>query len=458
MFETTKIILLDLYRGFRDKLHHAPFLYLFFTLMLIFSLAMFALLTITILSTRLHLTPSDLFFFLFFAFMMKAGADIHRHYITAPQVSYALSTPTSHRKTIAGILTADILINLGIWFTFSALFLVFLQLYNHPLWYPVEYALFSCGILAASILGAVIALHFFSPYQYRLAPTFILLAAYGVIQDPVFVTLTVPLILLQAWWALSHGTDSYQYVKRKARTPEASNAKVRGILASLFYREVTVLWRERLFTSFVFMSTVTALGTGFLYLHGTELLLPPALQKVMGDFLPSLFMFLGVYVVVLYTAVFPALNIFLTEDKTLWILQSMPVTANQVVLGKTSALGLCFITAIPYLAFIPVFVGTTNLPFLIWFLVFSYLFSIMVAVPFGVKYVGKKSDILLLYSLSLILFVVLSLVATWLNILLAERGGDIILLLSLLLMLVGCGLFLSYKLSVWMLRSSSRLS
>jgi hypothetical protein len=458
MFETTRIILIDLYRGFRSKLHHSPFLYLFFTLMLIFSLAMFALLTITILSTKLHLTVNDLFAFVFLAFLMKSGADTHRNFIIAPQASYALSTPTSHRQTVGGILLANTLVNLGIWFTFSLLFLVFLQLYQLPLWYPVEYALFSCGVLGASILGAVLALHFFSPYPLRLAPTLVLIIVYGLVQNPLFVALTLPLVILQAWWALSHATASYRYVKRKARTPEAGNAKVRGILSSLFYREVTVLWRERLFGSFVFMSSVTALGTGFLYLHGAELLLPDSLQRVMGDFLPSLFMFLGVYVVVLYTAVFPALNLFLTEDKTLWILQTMPVTADQVVLGKTSALLLCFLTSIPYLALIPLFVGTANLPFLIWFLVFSFLVSVMVAVPFGVKYVGKKSDILLLYSISLILFVVLSLVATWLNILLAVRSGDIILLLGLLLLLVCCGLFLSIKISTRMLRSSSGLS
>jgi len=455
MFETTRILLLDLSRGFREKLRHSPFLYLFFTIMLVFSLAMFALLTIVIFATKLPLTVPDVFFFIFFAFLMKASADMHRHYITAPQVSYALSTPTSHRRTIGSILVANLLVNLAIWLTFSLLFLVFLQLYQFPLWYLVDYLLFTSGVLAATILGAVIALHFFSPHPIRLLPTLVLLLFYGLVQLPLAVILTLPLVLLQGWWALSHAASSYRYVKRKTRTPDASNAKVRGILPSLFYREVTTLWRDRLFGSFVFMSIISALGTGFLYLHGTELLLPPALQRVMGDFLPSLFVFLGVYVVVLYTAVFPALNLFLTEEKTLWILQTVPVTADQVVLGKTSALLLCFVTALPYLAFIPIFMGTQNLPFLVWFLAFSFLASVMVAVPFGVKYAGKKSDILLLYSISLILFFVLSFVAIWVNILIAAQMEYIVLLLALLLMFGACGVFLSLKLSMRLLRSSS---
>ena len=458
MLQTARIVLIDLSRGFRDKLRSSPFLYLFFALMIVFSLAMFAVLTITILATRLWLTESDVFLFIFFVFLMKAGADVHRFYITAPQVAYALSTPTSHRRTLGNIMGVILLVNFGIWFVFSLLFLGFMALYRSPLWYPLEYMIFSCGVLVAVLLGVVLALHFFSPHPIRLLPSAILLLCYSAIQSPLFVALTLPLVVLQGAWALSHATASYRYVKRKKRTADADAAKIRGILPSLFYREVTTLWRERLFGSFVSMSVMTALGTGFLYLHGAELFLPPALQRIMGEFLPTLFVFLGVYVVVLYTAVFPALNLFLTEEKTLWILQTVPVTAEQVVLGKTSALLLCFLTAIPYLAFIPVFVGVERVPFLLWFLAFSFLASVMVAVPFGVKYVGKKSDILLLYSLSLILFVVLSLVATWVNMLYAARDGHIAVLLGLLLLLVGCGVFLSLKISTRLLKRSSQLS
>lgn len=425
--------------------------------MVVFSLAMFALLTTTILQAQLPLTLSDVFFFIFFAFLMKTGSDVHRYFISSPNIFYALATPTSQRRTTGEVLFALVLVNLGIWFVFSIVFLCFLQVYHLPLWYPVEYGLFSCGVLAASVLGGMLALQFFSPHPLRLLPTLVLLFSYSLVQNPVFVAATLPLIILQAWWMLSHAVESYRFVRRKERIPDAANARVRGVLSSMFYREVTVLWRERLFGSFVFMSVTTALGTGYLYLHGAEFLLPPALQRVMGAFLPSLFMFLGVYVVVLYTAVFPALNLFLTEEKTLWILQSMPVTADQVVLGKMSALSLCFLTSIPYLAFIPIFVGVRNLPFLIWFSLFSFLISVMVAVPFGVKYVGKRSDILLLYSLSLILFVVLSLVATWLNLLLDLRHGEIVVLLVLLLAFAFCGLFLSFKISSRLLRSSTGL-
>jgi hypothetical protein len=458
MLDTTQLILKDLSRGFRDKLRDSPFLYLFFSLMIVFSLAMFAVLTITILTTHLWVTEADVFFFVFFAFLMKAGADAHKLYIVAPQMSYSLSTPASHRRTLSNILAVILLINLGIWFVFSLLFLGFMALYHVPLWYPVEYLMFSLGVLTATILGFTIALHFFSPHPFRLLPSLVLMLSYSLVQTPMFVALTLPAAVMQGAWVLSHGTLSYRYVKRKKRTADAQYAKLRGVLPSLFYREVTTLWRERLFGSFVSMSVMTAIGTGFLYLHGADLFLPPALHRMMGAFLPSLFAFLGVYVVVLYTAVFPALNLFLTEEKTLWILQTVPVTAEQVVLGKTSALALCFLTAIPYLAFIPVFISIDQLPFLAWFLTFSFLISVMVAVPFGVKYVGKKSDILLLYSLSLILFVVLSLVASWMNMLYTARDGHIVLLLVFMLLFSVCGVFLSMKISTRLLRTSSRLS
>ena len=458
MLDTTIILLKDQYRSFHAKLKGSPILYFFFGLMIIFSLAMFAVLTITIIENHFWLTVSDVFFFAFFVFLMKSAADTHRLFIIAPQVSYALSTPTSHRRILANFLLAILLVNLGIWFAFSGLYLWFMAVYHYPFWYPVEYATFSLGVVTAQLLGFTLAIHYFSPHQSRLIPSFVLLALYGFVRDPLVVVLTVPVVALLSVWALSHGASSYRYVKRKKRSADTSNARMRGILPSLFYREVTTLWRDRLFSSFVSMSIFTAFGTGFLYLHGTEFLLPPALQRMMGSFLPTLFIFLGVYVVVLYTAVFPALNIFLTEERTLWILQTMPVTADQVVLGKSSALVLCFLTALPYLAFIPIFIGLDRVLFLAWFLAFSYLTSVMVALPFGVKYVGKKSDILLLYSLSLILFVSLSLVATWVNLLSTGPVVVFVSILVFLLLLVAVGVFVSLKLSGRLLRSSTRLA
>lgn len=224
-----------------------------------------------------------------------------------------------------------------------------------------------------------------------------------------------------------------------------------GILQALFIREVTGIWRERLYFSFVSMSITTALGTGYLFLHGTDLFIPESIQKYIGGFLPSLFVFIGCYIVVMYAAVFPALNLFLTEEKTMWILRNLPIKNETIVYGKTLALSLCFLTTLPFLAFIPIFLGVDDLLFLVWFLGFSFLAAVIIAIPLGVKYVGKKSDILLLYSVAMVLFVLLSVVGAGMNLLRSITTISIIPLCVLLLLLELSLLFLSLKLSARLL-------
>jgi len=160
------------------------------------------------------------------------------------------------------------------------------------------------------------------------------------------------------------------------------------------------------------------------------------------------------YVVVMYAAVFPALNLFLTEEKTMWILRSLPVSNETIVYGKTLALSLCFLTTLPFLAFIPIFQGVSDLLFLFWFLVFSFLAAVIIALPLGVKYVGKKSDILLLYSVAMILFVLLSVVGAGMNLLRSNTGFSILPLCILLICLELTVLFLSLKLSTYLLTLS----
>ena len=116
---------------------------------------------------------------------------------------------------------------------------------------------------------------------------------------------------------------------------------------------------------------------------------------------------MGVFTVVIYTAVFPALNLFLNEENTMWIIRHVPVSNDILIFGKTSALALCFISAIPFIPYISIFMGFENIVFLTWFLIYSFIACVIISAPLGVKYVGKKSDIMLIYSISMILFVVL---------------------------------------------------
>lgn len=451
MFETSRLLLREIFRNLQGKMKTSPLLYAFFSAMIFFSLVMFAFLTFFVLNTELSFNFMDVFFAVFFLLLMKSASDLHTLFISSPQASYVLSTQVSHQRTVGNIILVIVTVNMVIWFSFSLVYLGVLHLLRIPLTYVVEYCLFSINVFIAVLLGCSLSLHFFSGKQYRMVPTILLLLFFYASQNLWFVASMLPLAVVHCLWSMSHPLDSYRFVKRKERTSERALVRPRGILHSLFLREVTGIWRERLFFSFISMSLVTALGTGYLFLYGTELFIPESLQRYVGGFLPSLFVFLGCYIVVMYAAVFPALNLFLTEEKTMWILRNLPLRSETIVYGKTLALGLCFLTTLPFLAVIPIFLGGDDILFLLWFLCFSFLTAVILAVPLGVKYVGKKSDILLLYSVAMILFVLLSVVGAGMNLLRSATSFPILPFCLLLLALEASMLFLALKFSARLL-------
>jgi len=451
MLETSRLLLTEITRNFRRKIKSSPILYTFFSAMIFFSIVMFAFLTFFLLHTKTTFNFIDVFYAVFFLLLMKSATDMHTHFITAPQASYVLSTNVAHRKTVGEIVLTIILMNIGLWFCFSLLYILVLSALRISLNYPVEYLLFSINIMIAILLGCSLALHFFSLKQYRMIPTIVLLVFFWFSQSLLFVACMFPLAILHCGWSLFHPLDSYRFVKRKERTKEHAQVHIRGPLQTLFHREVTIIWRERLYLSFISMSITTALGTGYLYLYGTDLFIPESIQKLVSGFLPTLFVFLGCYIVVIYAAVFPALNLFLTEEKTIWILRNLPLKNETIIYGKTLALSLSFFATLPFLAFIPIFLGVNDLLFLLWFLGFSFLAAIIIAIPLGVKYVGEKTDILLLYNVAIILFVLLSIVGAGVNILRSATALSIFPLCLLLLLLELAILFLALKLSAKLL-------
>jgi hypothetical protein len=451
MLDTSVLVLTEVIRSVRHKIRASPILYMFFIAMIFFSIVMFAFLTFFLLHTNTIVSFMDVFFSVFFLFLMKSAADMHSYFVTSPRVTYTLVAPISHRRAAGEIMVSILAMNGGLWFALSLLYLLVLAGLRVPINYPIEYILFSLDVVCAMLLGCSLALHFFSERSYRVAPTLVLLLFCWYAQSMVFIALMAPLVILQLVWSLSHSLESYRFVRRKERTAERTQVYVRPSLWALFHREVTVIWRERLYSSFVFMSITTALGTGYLYQHGAEIFLPASLQRMIGGFLPSLFVFVGCYVVVMYAAVFPALNLFLSEEKTMWILRNLPMKNETIVYGKTLSLSLCFLTTLPFLGFIPTFLGVKDLWFLAWFLGFSFLAALIIAVPLGVKYVGKKSDILLLYSVAMVLFVLLSITGAGVNLLRHYAGMSIVWLCLLLLMLEVTLVFLSLKLSARLL-------
>ena len=407
MFETFTLLLTEIHRTLFQKVKQSPILYFFFTSMMFFSVVMFAFLTLFLIRTEAEISLLDVFYGIFFIFFMKTAHDVHTYFITSPYLLYAFSTQISQTQTIRELFLTIFVINTGLWFLFSGLYLLILNGIGISISYPQEYLMFSIGVITAICLGATIAIHFFSTVRYRLLPTAILLIFSWISQSMMFLVITLPLAILHLWWSLSHAMDSYLFVKRKERTTDKSQVKIRNIIPTLYNREITVLWRDKLLYSFIATAILTGLFTGYLAIYGADLLLPDSLQDYAGEFLPDMFVFLGIYIVVLYTAVFPALNLFLNEEKTMWILHHLPLASTDIVQGKMISLTLCFLTTIPFLAYVSIFIGLDNILFLLWFLVFSYLAGVSIALPFGAKYVGKKSDILLLYSVAMILFAVL---------------------------------------------------
>ncbi|MDH7507759.1 MAG: hypothetical protein QHH15_08265, partial [Candidatus Thermoplasmatota archaeon] len=309
-----------------------------------------------------------------------------------------------------------LLTQLIIWFSFSFMFLFSLSIFKVNINYPFDYLIFTIGIITASFIGCAISINFFSPKKYRLLPMLILLGFYFYVSYPIYIIFTLPLAVIHCAWSIKNSMDSYLFSKKIERTKQRSLIKTQSIIKAQFHRETTTLWRDRLLFSFVLTSVTTGLFSGYFFLYGNEILIPESLRETLGGFLPSMFVFLGVYIVVMYTAVFPALNLFLNEEKTMWIISYLPIKNDTVVFGKVSALSLCFLTSIPFIPYVSIFTGFDRIFFLLWFLVFSYIAGVIVSIPLGVKYVGKKSDILLLYSVSMILFLILGITIGFINV------------------------------------------
>lgn len=451
MFNTTKTILDNNTRNLIKKIREAPILYSFFGFMIFFSIVTFAYGTYFSFYTEIDISIEEAFYSLFFIFMLKSSVDFYNNFIKPGFLSYALTTQIDQRDTINEIFLSVLVTQLLIWFSLSIPFLIILSFLGINVWYPVEYIFFTFGIIGATFLGAILSTHFFSSKKFRLMPTIVLLFFILYSKSYYYTVIIFPLIVIQYIWTLNHSIESYQYVNRKERTKERIQVKIRSQPMAFFFRETTVIWRDRLLFSFIITSVIAAVTSGYFYMYGEELILPESIRLRAQGFLPAMFMFLGIYVVVVYTSVFPTLILFLNEEKTMWILRNLPVSTDKIVFGKVTSLILCFITAIPYIAYIVIFIGIDNLFFITWLLIFSFIAGVILALPIGAKYVGKKSDLLLLYSISMILLVILGLITSFSYYIWENFDLAIILLMLLLIIEIGV-LFFSIKLSSYVLK------
>lgn len=406
MLETYAIVLTQTSRTLIRNAKENPLLYIFFILMTLFSVVVVAGLTIITVESNLAVDFHDIVLAIFFVFLLKTVVDLYKHFINAETVTYGLSTPISHWKTLGGIWLAVFWTNLGIWVVFSGLYTVLLALAGVNLGYPMEYLYLTMSIIMALFLGLSLTVHFFSEKRWRLFAIPLLIGLYLYIQNIVVVTILLVLSILYWFYSVQYGLDSFLFARRKKRTQPYYRQKNRSALRTIFDKETTIMWRDNLYVGYIITAAITGAITGYLTLFGQDLFIPETVQDTLQHIMPSLYLFIGVYIVVVYTAVFPALNMFFNEEKTLWVLRHNPVSAHTIVTGKASSLLLSFTTALPFLAFYCAFTGFENLILASWLLVFGFTTAVIFSLPLGAKYLGKKSDILVLYSVALLVFII----------------------------------------------------
>jgi hypothetical protein len=339
--------------------------------------------------------------------MIKSIIDFYNYFVKSKPLVYPLSTQIDQNRTVFEIFVSVLIIELVIWFVLSSFYIFSVSFFGLNFWYPLEYLLFTIGIIISVILGATVSIHFFSAKKIRLIPTIILLAFFYYSENLLFIIFVSPLIVFHFIWAIKHSISSFLYVYRRERVRGMFETRIMGKISAISNKEITILYRDKLIFSFILTAVLTGIGTGYLFLNGNDLLIPETLRENVADVVPSAFILMGIYVIVVYTAVFPSLALFLNEEKTLWILRNLPIENDTLVFGKTWTLVYCFVTTIPFISYVALFIGLDNIAYLTWFLVFSYIAAVIIAVPLGAKYVGKKSDVLLLYSVAMILLVVI---------------------------------------------------
>jgi hypothetical protein len=257
-------------------------------------------------------------------------------------------------------------------------------------------------------MGTLLAIHYFSAKKYRLLPLgflfFILYEYTSVTSILILIAVSFCYLLVSIHYPL----DSYQYTTRKKRKKEKSQLWLSNRTQAVFYKEVVILWRDRVFFSILFSASFLGAASGYLARFGPGNLLPESLELFVNMIRPETYAFFGIYILTIHGAVFPSLNFFLNEDDTLWLYRHLPVPMNTIIHGKALALIISFLSCIPFIAFYVAFTTFDSLVFLLWFQLFAFLVSIIICFPLGSRYLGKKSDILLLYSVSLIIFMIIS--------------------------------------------------
>jgi hypothetical protein len=410
MLETYSALLTDVIRNLKKNIRDSPLLYTFFGFMMFASIVGMSYITLFLIWTNADVDLYEIFLMIFFIMLMKSGVDFHKHFVKSSVLSYPLSTPVKHVKTTFEIFLLIFWLQLGLWAFFSINFSILLVIGNVNLGYPIEYLQFTMGVMLATIIGTIITIHYFSKNKFRLAPIPFIFLALWFFREPIFTLIILILSAGYLAWSLSKSIDCYLYVNRKERINEGHQIKIYDEVKAIFHKEVIILWRDRLLFSFIFTAVIVGAISGFLAEFGGEDILPDGIRHLTQYVSPVMYGFLGVYVLTIYTAVFTSLNFFLAEENTVWVIRNLPVKAKTIVHGKALALTIPFICSIPFVAYFSAFTGLDMIPSTLWLLIFAFIVGLTVSFPLGTKYMGKKSDVLLLYSVAMIIFGILGFV------------------------------------------------
>ena len=407
MLDTYLLMLTNSWRMFKKNFIESPILYLLFFGMTALSVLMIAGISLIFVRLGINLSLNDLFFIVFGMFLLKTSYDFYRLFITNKAMVYALSTQKKQSTVVAEISLSIIWSNLGFWVLFSGVYTLLIM--NFPLGFngTNAYLLLTFAVLFASIVGITFTLFLFSTHRFLLA--FLGLPLYFVWTSFYVLTILVCFFIycIIFIFSLKNVLDSYVFQQQKNRSHKNENVHFPGSFRSVFIKESLFLWRERLLLSIIFSAGFIGVSSGYLSVYGESLFIPDEILLFTSHLSTETYALVGSYVLIVYSSVFITLNVFLNEEKKVWLLKQLPVNSETFVIGKISVLLLSFIASIPFLAFFIAFTEGESAFSIILLYVFSFLCGVILAAPLGSKYIGGTSDILLLYSVSLLMLLII---------------------------------------------------
>ena len=449
MLETFNLIITDSWRSFRKNLTQAPLLYVLFFSMAIFSVMMIAGISLVFLRLDILISIRELFFVIFGIFLLKAAYDFYRLFITNHALVYALSTQKKQSTILSETVFVIIWSNLGFWAVLSGFYTVVIFFLNLSFNGTAAYLLLTNAVILSSITGSLLSYLLFSKYRWFLPLTSSPLLFLWIDFNWMVLLFLFMVYIFLFWIFLRFALDSYLFQQQKNKVHIDETIRFPGSFWSVCVKEWIFLWRERLLISIIFSASFLGISTGYLAVFGQSSFLPEELRFFTNRLSLETYAFVGIYVLVVYAAVFITLNLFLNEENKVWLIKSVPLSAESFVLGKMLAMILPGIGSIPFLAFFLAFTESESALTVIWMFIFSFISGLIITAPLGSKYIGKKSDILLLYSVSLIMLFISGIGFSLIEF--ASSSQAFLVILSITSLILVVLLFVSVKVSAFFL-------